>query len=208
MTRIEWGTNGDPQYELGVDRGVLHVVGKDLVPWNGLISVTESEVAGSQLRSQFDGVTYANIQFGGFYQCSVTAYGFPDELCEVVGLKEVYAGFYLTGQPRVEFDFAYRTLVGDDGYKMHFVHNALASPKKRGSATLSGSTKAEAFEWSIMARPPTGLEHRATAHLVVDSTKVSSEALLAIEAAVYGALDGSTDPYFPTQQELIVMAGS
>lgn len=201
MAVIVWDKIKERSYEHGVDRGVIHVPGSLVLPWNGLVSVDETENNESEVHAQFDGITYANLKFGGFFQALVSAYTFPNQFLEIIGLKEALTGLYLTGQPRLLFNFSYRTQVGDNDYKLHFVHNAIASPVKRGFDSVSDNIRPEIFEWLINAKPPETDGIKPSAHMVVKSTDVDPAALIDLETLLYGTV--SVDPYFPSQLEIL-----
>lgn len=203
MARLEWDLIGERAYEMGVDRGVLNVAPGPVFPWNGLISINESSVDDSELRAYLDGVVYANLLFGGFFQCSVRAFGFPDDLPEILGLREVSPGLSLTAQHRAKFNFSYRTLFGENEYKVHLVYNATASQKGREAKTIGKSSDAEDFLWDISAVPPASSSFRPSSHMVLNSKTIDSAVLLSLETALYGS--DSENPYFPTQDQVIEM---
>ena len=66
MTKIHWDGSGERLYETGVDRGVLYKpnnsgVYTNGVPWNGLVSVTESP-SGAESSAQYaDNLKYLNL---------------------------------------------------------------------------------------------------------------------------------------------------
>jgi hypothetical protein len=203
MTRIVWDNVDERPYEWGVDRGVLYVHGEDVVPWNGLISVDEDEVSGSELRSFFEGFVYANFYFGGFFQGSVEAFGYPKEFLSALGINEVLPGLNVTAQTRASFDFAYRTRVGEEDYKLHLVYNALALQTKFSAKTMDDNISPETYTWDISTIPPAADTYRPTAHLVIDTTRADAAVVEALEDLLYG-----TDilaPSFPTQVEVVAL---
>jgi hypothetical protein len=203
MARIVWDNIDARPYELGVDRGIINVAGKTVTPWNGLISIDESEVSQSTVLSSFDGVTYANFEFGGVYQAEIKAYGFPTYLSEVLGLSEVFSGLSLTAQPRVPFDFSYRTLVGESDYKIHIVHDATIAPSKRSSTTITDKVDVETYSWSVSTRPPNATTFKPTSHIIIDTVNASPADVTAVEDKLYGTV--SLSPDFPTQAEVIAI---
>lgn len=203
MTKLVWDSVTERPYSYGVDRGVLHIPGSSVIPWNGLISVDEDEADGTELTSYFDGMKYANFQFGGFYEADVKAFGFPASANTILGLKEVFPGLSLTAQPRVTFNFAYRTLLGESQYKIHIVHNALAVQTKHSASTISDSVEVEEMAWAITATPPSASTFRPCSHMVIDTTNTNPSVLTVLENALYGTV--SVAPYFPTQAQIITM---
>jgi hypothetical protein len=191
MTKLVWDKVNERPFEFGVDRGVLNGPSNLVLPWNGLISVDEVEINESEFRPQLDGETYANFQFGGVYQCVVKAFSFPYAFSEIIGIK----------------DFSFRTSIEDVGYKLHFVHNALASQTKQQAKTLSDKTEAEIFEWLINATPPqqTSIKFKPSSHMVVNSLNVDAASLTELENLLYGT--ALVNPVFPTQQDIIDLVG-
>lgn len=202
MAELEWHLIDDVSYESGVDHGVINLDGT-LIPWNGLISVTESEVSTSELVSSYDGNTYANLQFGGFYQGKVSAVSFPDDAFSLLGMAPAFSGFYLTHQPRASFDFSYRTMVNESDYKLHFVHDATLSPVKYAFETIGSSTKPNVYEWVVDAIPPSATGYLPTAHVVVSSVNSDPGVLSDLEDLLYGT--SVTDPEFPSQDDIVAL---
>jgi hypothetical protein len=200
MARIQWDKVDERPYETGVDHGLLNL--DDLtVPWNGLVSIDELEILRTELITQFDGRPYSNLQFGGLYQAKVKAYSFPDGMGKVLGLLDVLPGFFLTNQRRPPFNFSYRTMMNETEYKIHLVHDATLTRSRVTYATMTEKIKINEGSWVIDAVPPKSSTHTPTAHIVVNSIKTDSAVLSELEDLLYGT--SSTDPYFPTQSELI-----
>jgi len=197
MTRLIWDAEADRTYEYGVDRGILNYRLDVPKPWNGLISVEESEQDAIEVRAAFDGFTHLNLRFGGNYRCVVTAYSLPDGFQELVGEASLVPGFILTGQARVQFDFSYRTMQGPTGYKLHVVHNAVASTLQAQSTTMKATGEASEFKWRIDAVPPNSTIHRPTSHMIIDSVRANPTSLLNLENLLYGT--SGTTPSFPDQ---------
>lgn len=197
MTALEWGL-ASPPYESGIDRGLIDLNGV-IKPWNGLISVEEREVDSSDLKSYFDGMAYVNHHFGGVYQAVVTAYDFVKEFESILGYAAVQPGFFLTGQSRERFNFSYRTKIGEDGYKIHLVYNALATPIKKDNTSLNDNSNPDERQWQIDAIPiktvTSGFAHKPSAHYIIDSTVAPPEIVSSIESSLYGT--DETDPSFP-----------
>lgn len=201
MTKIVWGLDA-PNYFSGVEGGVIHSPETGvIVPWNGLVSVDEKSVEPSVLTSSFDGKVYANLRFGGFYQCNIVAYGFPYEFWGALGIREVLPGAFITGQASDRFNFSYKTLIGQSDYLIHFVYNALAISTNVEYETVGETIKVTKRKWLINATPPNLTSGRGTSHILVDSTQTDPVILAAVEAALYGT--DLTDPDFPSQADLV-----
>lgn len=200
MTRLVWNQNSDRYYEFGVDRGLIQSADGEITVWNGLISVEENDVAPTDIRSHFDGVAYLNLRIGSFYQSNVKAYGFPDSFVGILGEKLIRPGFSLAHQPRERFNFAYRTKVGTNHYKLHLVYNALATVTNRGSTSFGSSPIPNELGLRIDAMPPTSIGYRPSSHIVIDSRRTQWPLFTYIEGLLYGT--ATTEPSFPTQEEL------
>ncbi len=205
MAKLVWDAVNERTYEVGVDRGVIKVEDKDVIPWNGLLSVSEVEIGDTMLRSQFDGMTFANLKFGGAFQGAVQTLSFPDYVDECVGFNVVYPGLTLTAQPRVPFHLSYRSMIGTVSYKIHFIYNVMVAQKKRTATSIGNKTDPEQYEFLIDAIPFPSTIFRPTAHMVVDTTKASPTDVTALENMLYGTVDD--EPQFPAPEDLITIFG-
>jgi len=196
MTKIKWNTAGDRFFEAGVDRGVFYKSNGYGVVWNGLKSVTETLSGGEATPYYVDGIKYLNVaapeEFGG----TIDAYMYPAEFEEYDGTAELYDGFSVNLQARKEFGLSYRTLIGNDldaenhGYKIHIIYNLLASPTAKANTTLSNDASLIDFSWGFTTRPvPVQFNNTVirTAHVILNSTKVSIGMMRAVEEYLYGS---------------------
>jgi hypothetical protein len=174
MTRLNWDVVGERTFETGVDRGVLYVDGSDGVPWNGLISVSESPSGADLSEYYIDGIKYLQLLAGEEFTATIDAFTYPDEFASCDGTRSVGNGLFVTQQPRKGFSLSYRSQVGNDvdgishGYKIHVVYNALAAPSARQRNSLSDSIAPLNFSWQISTKPPRFAGYKPTAHLVID----------------------------------------
>lgn len=206
VTRLSWGTPGERFFEAGVDRGVLYVDAAG-VPWNGLVSVSESPVGGEPQPFYVDGVKYQNYHTSEEFEATVEAYTYPDEFADCDGTALVANGLFATGQRRKPFGLSYRTNVGNDidgadhGYKIHLVYGATAAPSGKTNSTMSETVAPFNFSWKLTTKPPALRGRRRTAHFVIDSRTTPAEVLGHIEAILYGTED--TEPRLPVVPELV-----
>ena len=219
MPRIEWDKTGERLWETGLDRGVLFKKTKEGaygagVPWNGLINVTEGVSGGEATPFYADNIKYANVTSKEEFNPSIEAYYYPDEFKECDGSKEIAPGVYIGQQNRTEFGLAYRTLIGNDiddqdhGYKIHIVYSAKAAPSEKTRSTVNESVELGTMSWECTTTPVpvTGVEGlKATAHLVIDSTKTTPENLRKLEDLIYGT--DEAEPTLPTPDEVIALVG-
>lgn len=212
MPKIVWDGSGEKIFETGVDRGVLYPLNSagaypEGVAWNGLTAVTETP-SGAESNPQYaDNIKYLDIvsaeEFGG----TIEAYTYPDEFAECDGSAAPLVGVSIGQQARKRFGFSYRTLVGNDiqgqdfGYKIHLWYGALAAPSEKAYTTINDSPEAITFSWEVTTSPVNVNNLRPTASLTIDTTKVPSAAVDAIEAILYG--DDTTPARLPLPDEVI-----
>lgn len=207
MSRIVWDQPGERFYEAGVDQGVLFVDPDLGVPWNGLISVAESNTDTEPNSYYLDGQKYLTVPKAGDFEATIQAYTYPDEFSPCDGYAPVLPGLYVGEQPRKSFSMCYRTLVGNDtqgeshGYKLHFIYNAVVQPTERSNGTLSESPQPTPFEWHLSSTPVPISGYKLVSHLFVDSRTTDPSIMTNVENIVYG--DDLTAPRMPTPDELI-----
>lgn len=199
MTRLAWDASGDRLYETGVDRGVLYIPnGSGLyttgVPWNGLVTVTETP-SGAEANPQFaDNIKYLNLFSVEEFGATIEAFTYPDEFAPFDGLGTVVAapGMVIGQQNRGIFGLSYRTRLGNDvdgddfGYKLHLVYGCKASPSEKAYTTVNDSPEAITFSWDVTTTPISVTNFKPTALIVVDSTVVEATELALLEDELWG----------------------
>lgn len=223
--KLKWDQAGERRYETGVDHGVLFIPENGIyppgsgVPWNGLTTVTESPSGAEANAIYADNIKYLNLisaeEFGG----TIEAYTYPDEFEQCDGGLSPVPGVAVGQQNRKSFGLAYRTRVGNDiegsdyGYKIHLVWGAVVAPSERAYATINDSPEAITLSWEFTTTPVEvteligGVTPKPTAIMTIDSTKVDTDALVALEDAVFGS--AGADARLPLPDEVIAMfAGS
>ena len=214
MSKIVWDNTGEKIYETGCDRGVLYVSDgkgayKKGVAWNGLISVAENPSGAESNPIYADNIKYLNITSAEEFGATIEAYTYPDEFMECDGSAEVVAGVNIGQQARKTFALCYRTRIGNDvagdnlGYKIHIIYNCQAAPSGKTYSTVNESPEAITFSWELSTTPVPVEGFRPTATVVIDSTKVSSQALQKVEDALYGTI--SEEAKLPTIENLLAM---
>lgn len=209
MTRIEWDKAGERFFEAGVDQCVLYPNGGQGVPWNGVTTLNENSTGGELEPLYFDGVKYADILSNEDFGAILTAFSSPREFDACDGRKQLAPGLFVTQQPRKTFGLCYRTLIGNDlvgadyGYKLHVVYNCTAAPSNDTNNTLGATVTPETSTWTIATVPPPATTFRPTAHIVLDSTLISSVKMTAVTDALYGTSVAA--PYLPTIAQLVAM---
>ena len=200
--KLVWDETGKKYYELGVSKGVLYPqnaagTGYDKgVAWNGLTAVNENPEGAEANDIYADNIKYASIRSAETFGATIEAYTYPEEFAECDGSAELAAGVYIGQQNRKPFAFCYRTEIGndtqgdsDDGYKLHIIYGATASPSSKDYSTINDSPDAITFSWEIETTPVNVTDHKPTACVVIDTTKLSQEAktyLKTLEDKLYG----------------------
>jgi len=216
MTKLAWGTPGDKTYETGVSKGVLYRRSTDgaydkATAWNGLVSVTESP-SGAEANKQYaDNTVYANLVSAEEFGATIEAFAYPNEFASCDGTAEISAGVSIGQQKREIFGLSYRTEIGNDlsseaGYKLHLLYGAQAAPTEKAYTTINDSPEANTFSWELTTIPVDVPGFKPTALLTVDSTKVNSADLAALEDMLYGTTSGT--PELPLPEAIIELLES
>jgi hypothetical protein len=209
MSRLTWGAPTERFFETGVDRGVLYVGVSAGVPWNGLVSVSESPTGGDPKPAYIDGYKFRNIASSEEFEADVEAFAAPKEFGPCDGSISIQNGLIATQQPRRSFGLSYRTKVGnavdgvDHAYKIHLVYNALAAPAQRTNTTLSDAQGLNALSWSLTTLPPSLTGYKPTAHWIIDTRDAPTGILNAIEDILYGTVLNAAR--LPSPTELIAL---
>jgi hypothetical protein len=214
MATLVWDQVGERLYETGVDHGVLYIpddTGEyvDGVAWNGLTTVTESPSGAASNPQYADNIKYLNLISAEEFGATVEAFTYPDEFAQCDGTAMPEAGVAIGQQSRKIFGLCYRTRVGNDldgtdhGYKLHLIYGAQAAPSQKAYATINDSPAATAFSWDVTTTPVQVTGYKPTAMLSIDSSKVDSDGLAALEDVLFGA--GAVDPRLPLPDEVLGM---
>jgi hypothetical protein len=214
MAKLVWDQTGHRTYETGVDRGVLYLQdesGKYVngVAWNGLTAVNESPSGAESTPLYADNIKYLELRSAEDFGATIEAYTYPEEFEACDGSAAIAEGVKIGQQDRIPFGLCYRTVLGNDikannyGYKLHLIYGATASPSEKSYSTINDSPEAITFSWEITTTPIEVEGFKPTAVLTINSTKVDSETLAAIEALLYGS--ESNEPSMPTPNEILAM---
>ena len=214
MSKIKWDQAGERLFELGIDQGVLYRHGSDpstqqyteAYAWNGLTSVNEAPTGGEPNDQYADNLKYVTLIGKENFAGTINAYTYPEAFSACDGTAAAATGLYISGQTREPFGLSYRTKVGNDtvgenfGYKLHLCYGLRCSPSDKSRETINESPEAAEFSWDFTSTPVAietkkadGSLYEPTAHIVIDSTKLTSTAgkaaLKSLEDILYG-----TDP--------------
>ena len=211
MSKLVWDQTGERLYETGVRQGVLYLQASGGtypkgVAWNGLTNITETPSGAEATALYADDIKYLNLisaeELGG----TIEAYTYPDEFAECDGSASLTDGVYIGQQDRKSFGLCYRTTLGNDvesnahGYKLHLIYGALASPSEKAYSTINDSPEAITFSWEFNTTPVNVTGHKPTASITIDSTKVDTTKMAALEKILYG--DTDVEPRLPLPDEV------
>jgi len=216
MAALVWDKTAERFYETGVDHGVLYVqkangtYDKGVV-WNGLTAVTEKPDGAEPNDLYADNIKYASLRSAETFGATIEAYMYPDEFAQCDGSAAIATGVYIGQQKRKPFGFCYRTLIGndtasdeDDGYMLHLIYNATASPSEKNHETVNDSPDAITMSWDLDTTPVAFEEHptyKPTATITINSTKCDATKLKTLEDTLYGT--ANAEPTLPSPDEVI-----
>lgn len=198
MAKLVFDESGKRFYETGVSKGVLYVQDESGaypqgVAWNGLTAVNEAPSGAEATPLYADDIKYLELRSAEEFGATIEAYTYPDEFEQCDGSAELAEGVVIGQQARKAFGLCYRTIVGNDvqgndfGYKLHLIYGATAAPSEKAYATVNDSPEAVTFSWEVTCTPVEVEGFKPTATVVIDSRKVDSEKLAALEAKLYGS---------------------
>lgn len=225
MAALTWDKTGERFYETGTDHGVLYPYDatnktyKNGVAWNGLTAVTSSPSGAEPSPIYADNIKYVNLTSAEEYGGTIEAYTYPDEFEKCDGSYSE-GGVSVGQQPRIPFGFSWRTRIGNDtegaehGYKIHIAYNAMAQPSEKSYATVNDSPEAITLSWTFTTTPESPKADgnfsnlKPSAYVVLDSRKMDSTKLKAVEDKLYGiAGETAEEPTLPSLDELLTLAG-
>ena len=197
MAKIKWDETGKRLYETGVEQGVLYVQDEtgnypNGVPWNGLISVTESPSGAEATPLYANDTKYVELTSNEEFGATIEAYTYPDEFEACDGSGELAKGVSIGQQPRKPFGLCYKTIIGNDvknndhGYKLHLIYGCLAAPSEKGYESINDSPEAITFSWEASTTPVSVTGFKPTANITIDSTKVDAIKLTKLENILHG----------------------
>lgn len=214
--KLVWDQTGERIYETGVDHGVLYPMTPtgygNGVAWNGLTAVTESPSGAEANPLYADNIKYLNLISAEEFGATIEAYTYPEEFGQCDGTAELAPGVLVGQQQRKAFGLSYRTKIGNDtdgqdlGYKLHLIYGAMASPSEKAYNTINDSPEAITFSWELSTTPVEVPNMKPTAIITIDSTKVNSAKMTALEAALYGST--TTEAKLPLPAELVTLLGA
>lgn len=214
MAVVVWDDTGNKEYEAGVDHGVLFPLSATTAlydtgfAWNGLTAVNEKPDGATPNRQYADNILYLNLLSAETFGGTIEAFTYPEEFGNCDGTSAPVSGVVVGQQVRQVFGLCYRTKLGNDvspdaGFKLHLVYGALAAPSEKDYATINDSPSALTFSWDFTCTPVAVTDLQPTCLIVIDSTKVDSDALSDLMDFVYGT--SGTDPSLPQPDDVIAL---
>lgn len=217
MAKLVWDEIEKREYETGVSNVVLYPMdskGKygTGVAWNGVTQIDESPSGAESSPLYADNIEYFNLMSAEKHAGTINAYSYPDEFEKCDGsanLVDGVEGILVGQQTRSPFGLAYKTLKGnytestDYGYVLHLVYGAKASPSSKSHSTVNESPEAVTMSWSYSATAIEIPGMKPSATITLDSTKVDTNVLNAVEDALFGTEE--KEPMLPTPAELITL---
>lgn len=219
MSKIVWDTTGKRYFETGISHGVLYPQKSNGtydngVAWNGLTGVTESPDGAEPTDLWADNIKYATLRSAENFGGTIEAYTYPDEFMQCDGTATIVTGVHVGQQPRTPFGLVYRTEVGsdsmdansDDGYKLHIIWNATASPSEKAYETINDSPDAITLSWEFTTTPVNVTGHKPTALMIIDKTQLDAAGktkLATLEETLFGS--SNAEPTLPTPDEIIAI---
>lgn len=216
--RIKWGESGSKKFGVGVSKGVLYLRNSSGayatgIAWNGLTNVQESPEGAETTKLYADNTEYGSVTSKETFGATIEAYWSPAEFDECDGQAEMESGMVLGQQERKTFGFCYRTEIQDDisesaGYRIHLVYGAKAQPSEKSHGTINESVEGETLSWTVSTTPVNVTGFKPTAHVILDSLKLSENQMKAAEDILYGkdadelAGTDAVDPRLPLPDEL------
>lgn len=190
MTRLKWG-EGPRLFDRGLDQGVLYL-DDGAVPWNGLVSVDETESGEVDTDHYFEGNRVHIAVEKSTFEGTISAYTYPDEFAE-------YNGFSHIDEYR-RFGLSYRTQREDESTKLHIVYNVLVRDNLRSWNSIGEQSDPSLFSWDIYASEKEVPGASPAAHLVMEAPQ--DVAILEVLSDILYGTD-TTEPRLPEPEEIV-----
>jgi hypothetical protein len=209
-----WDDTGNRRFETGIDHGILYPLNPSTsaydmgFAWNGLTGVKEKPAGAAVTKSYADNMAYLSLLSAETFDLEIDAYTYPPEFGACDGTVAPSSGVVVGQQARQTFGLAYRTKIGNDveadlGYLLHLVYGCLAAPSEKDYATINDSPAAVTFSWSVSTVPVPVSGLKPTSLITIDSTKVSSTNLDALNQILQGTV--GVDPELPLPDAIIAL---
>ena len=121
---------------------------------------------------------------------------------------------HVAQQERKTFGLCYRTEIGndtstesDDGYKLHLVYGATASPSERSYDTQNDNPDAVQFSWEYTTNPVSVAGFKPTSLITIDSRTADKVKLTALETILYGSSTAAARLPLPDEVKTLMTSG-
>lgn len=217
MSLIVWDVLEEREFDQGVDRGVLYdgVNGAyvDGVPWNGLVTVTQSPSGAEPNKQYASNIVYVNLLSLEEFSATVEAFMAPDKFDKYNGIAKSANGMQVGQQDRGVFGFSWRTGRGnaadpDAGYVINLAYGCQASPSELAHTTKNDSPELVTMSFGLSTTPIAAPGFKPTALVKIDSTDptVDPANLADLEAILYGS--PGVEPRLPLPAEVDAILGA
>lgn len=217
MSKIVWDVLEERKLDQGVEKGVLYDGANgsyvDGVPWNGLVSVTQSPSGAEPNKMYASNIVYVNLLSLEEFSATIEAFMAPEKFDKYNGVGRTVNGMQVNQQTRGVFGFSWVTGRGtaenpEAGYIVNLAYGCLASPSELAHTTKNDSPEIVTMSWSLSTTPVAVPGFKPTALVKVDSTDpaVDPDNLAALELILYGA--PGVEPRLPLPAEVDSILGS
>ena len=221
--RLTWDGTGEKFYENGVNQCVLYPINDSGaypkgVAWNGITSIDSNPDGADATDLWADNIKYASFRSAETYGGTINAYTYPDEWdqCNGFGSPSGLSGMRIGQQKRKPFGLCYRTEKSNDagveGYILHLVYGATASPSQTTYETINENPNAAEMSWDFDTVPvpvSTAMANaKPTSYIELDSLTLGSTKMTAIENVLYGSTSADARLPLPDEVATILAAAS
>lgn len=218
MSKIIWDKLEERFLDQGVDHGVLYDGNEngtytDGVPWNGLVSVTQSPSGAEPNKMYADNIVYVNLMSLEEFSGTIEAFMAPDKFDKYNGVGRSDNGMQVGQQNRGIFGFVWRTGRGtaanpNKGYVLNLAYGCQASPSELAHSTKSDSPELVTMSFALTTTPVAVEGFEPTALVKVDSNDpmVTPAGLAALELILFGS--PGNEPRLPLPDEVDTILGA
>lgn len=218
MAEIVWDVLKEREFDMGVEKGVLYdgLNGAyvDGVPWNGLVTVTQSPSGGEPNKQYASNIVYVNLISLEEFSATIEAFMAPDKFDKYNGIAKTANGLQIAQQSRGVFGFCWVTGRGnaenpDEGYIINMAFGCQAAPSELAHGTKNETPEIPTMSFSLSTTAVKVPGFKPTALVKVDSTDptVSPANLAALETILYGSPGVAPRLPLPAEIDLILGAG-
>lgn len=218
MSEIVWDVLEEREFDQGVEKGVLYdgVNGTyvDGVPWNGLVSVTQSPSGAEPNKQYASNIVYVNLISLEEFSATIEAFMAPDKFDKYNGIGKTANGMQVGQQTRGVFAFSWVTGRGnaadpEAGYIINIAYGCQASPTELAHTTKNDTPELATMSFGLSTTPIAAPGFKPTALVKIDSTDpdVDPGNLADLETILYGSVGVAPRLPLPAEIDTILGAG-